>query len=115
MAMNMNEMKATARQLTIDAIMSILQENEAVQFADGSFAILQEVDGQEIWTEVTIKSKAWKDTKIAKAFDPFEVAEEWKAERQVKADNKAAKEAEKAAKVKAAKAKKEKTKEEKEA
>lgn len=115
MAMNMNEMKATARQLTIDAIMPVLQENEAVQFADGSFAILQEVDGQEIWTEVTIKSKAWKDTKITKAFDPYETSEEWKAERQVKADNKAAKEAEKAAKVKAAKAKKEKAKDEEEA
>ena len=104
MAMNMNEMKATARQMTIAAIMPSLLENDAVKFADGSFAILQTVDGQEVWTEVTIKSKAWKDTKVSKAFDPFEAAQEWEAEKKVKADNKAAKEAEKAAK--AAKAKK---------
>ena len=104
MAMNMNEMKATARQMTIAAIMPSLLENDAVKFADGSFAILQTVDGQEVWTEVTIKSKAWKDTKVSKAFDPFEAAQEWEAEKKVKADNKAAKEAEKAAKV--AKAKK---------
>ena len=105
MAMNMNEIKASARQMTIAAIMPALTENEAVQFADGSFAILQEIDGQEVWTEVTVKSKAWKDTKVTKAFDPFVVAEEWEVEKKIKAENKAAKEAEKAAKV--AKAKKE--------
>ena len=107
MAMNMNEMKATARQMTIAAIMPSLMENEAVKFADGSFAILQNVDGQEIWTEVTVKSKAWKDTKISKAFDPYEAAQEWEAEKRIKAENKAAKEAEKAAKVAKAKAKEE--------
>ena len=106
MGMNMNEMKATARQMTIAAIMPSLMENDAVKFADGSFAILQTVDGQEIWTEVSVKSKSFKDTKISKAFDPFEKAQEWEAERKIKADNKAAKDAEKAAKVAKAKEKK---------
>ena len=106
MAMNMNEMKATARQMTIAAIMPALQENDAVKFADGSFAILQEVDGQEIWTEVTVKSKAWKNTKVSKAFNPVEAAREWEQDKKIKADNKAAKEAEKAAKVAKAKEKK---------
>lgn len=103
--MNASEIKATARQLTIAAIMPMLQENDAVKFADGSFAILQTVDGQEVWTEVTVKSKAWADTKVSKAFDPYEKAQEWEAERNIKAQNKAAKEAEKAAKI-AAKEKK---------
>ena len=107
MAMNANEMKSTARQMTIAAIMPSLMENDAVKFADGSFAILQTVDGQEIWTEVSVKSKAFKDTKVSKAFDPFEKAQEWEAERQIKAENKATKEAEKAAKVAKAKAKEE--------
>ena len=106
MAMNMNEMKATARQMTIAAIMPSLMESEAVKFADGSFAILQTVDGQEIWTEVSVKSKAYKDTKVSKAFDPYEAAEAWEAEKRIKADNKAVKEAEKAAKVAKAKEKK---------
>lgn len=105
MAMNMNEMKATARQMTIAALMPVLQENDAVKFADASFAILQVVDGQEIWTEITVKSKAWKDTKVSKAFDPYISAAEWEAEKKVSADKKAAKEAEKAAKI-AAKEKK---------
>ena len=97
MSMNANEIKSTARQMTIAAIMPSLQENDAVKFADASFAILQIVDGQEVWTEVTVKSKA---------FDPFIAAEEWEAERKIKADNKAAKDAEKAAKVAKAKEKK---------
>ena len=97
--MNANEIKATARQMTIAAIMPMLQENDAVKFADGSFAILQTVDGQEVWTEVSVKSKAYKDTKISKAFDPYEAAQEWETERNIKAQNKAAKEAEKAAKL----------------
>ena len=103
--MNANEIKSTARQMTIAAIMPSLQENDAVKFADGSFAILQTVDGQEVWTEVSVKSKAWNDTKVSKAFDPYEKAAEWEAEKKIKADNKAAKDAEKAAKI-AAKEKK---------
>lgn len=106
MSMNANEMKATARQMTIAALMPVLMDNDAVKFADGSFAILQNVDGQEIWTEVSVKSKAYKPTKVSPAFDPYEVAEAWEAEKKIKADNKAAKEAEKAAKVAKAKEKK---------
>lgn len=107
MSMNANEIKATARQMTIAAIMPSLMENDAVKFADASFAILQKVDGQEVWTEVTVKSKAYKATKVSPAFDPYEAAEAWEAEKKIKADNKAAKDAEKAEKVAKAKAKKE--------
>lgn len=107
MAMNSNELKATARQMTIEAIMPALMDNEAVKFADASFAILQEVEGQEIWTEVTVKTKAYKDTKVSKAFNPYATAEEWEAERRIKDENKAIKAAEKAAKVAKAKKKEE--------
>ena len=98
--MNANEIKATARQMTIAAIMPSLQENDAIKFADGSFAILQTVDGQEVWTEVSVKSKAYKDTKVAAAFDPYIKAAEWEAERNVKAQNKEEKEKEKQKKIK---------------
>ena len=97
--MNAAEMKAAARNMTITALLPVLAENDAVKFADGSFAILQEVDGQEIWTEVTVKSKAYKPTKVSAAFDPYEVAEAWEAEKKLKVENKAAKEAEKARKL----------------
>ena len=106
MSMNANEIKSTARQMTIAAIMPVLQENDAVKFADASFAILQTVDGQEVWTEVTVKSKAYKPTKVSPAFDPYIQAAEWEAEKKIKANNKAAKDAEKAAKVAKAKEKK---------
>ena len=101
--MNANEIKTAARNLTVNAIMEALTANEAVQFADASFAILQTIDGQEVWTEVTVKSKAYKPTKVSPAFDPYEVAEAWKQEKEIKAKEKAEKEAEKAKKVKAAK------------
>lgn len=107
MSMNANEIKSTARQMTIAAIMPVLQENDAVKFADASFAILQVVDGQEVWTEVTVKSKAYKPTKVSPAFDPYEVAAAWEEEKKIKDENKAAKAAEKATKVAKAKAKKE--------
>lgn len=106
MSMNANEIKSTARAMTINAIMDALNAQEAVQFADASFAILQEVDGQEVWTEVTVKSKAYKPTKVSPAFDPYEAAEAWKTEREIKAKEKAAKAAEKEKKVAEAKAKK---------
>lgn len=100
MSMNANEIKATARQMTIEAIMPSLMENDAVKFADGSFAILQTVDGQEVWTEVTVKSKAYKATKVSEAFDPYIKAAEWEAERRVKEQNKEEKEKEKQKKIK---------------
>ena len=105
MAMNANEIKSTARQMTIAALIPVLEQNDAVKFADASFAILQTVDGQEVWTEVTVKSKAYKPTKVSAAFDPYEAAAAWEEDKKIKAGVKAAKEAEKAAKL-AAKEKK---------
>lgn len=101
MSMNANEIKSTARQMTIAAIMPALMENEAVKFADGSFAILQIVDGQEVWTEVSVKSKAYKDTKVSVAFDPYVKAAEWEAERKIKTQNKEEKEKERQKKIEA--------------
>lgn len=99
MSMNANEIKSTARNLTAQALMEVLNANDAVQFADASWAILQEVDGQEVWTEITIKSKAYKPTKISPAFDPYISAEAWKEEQKIKQKNKEEKELEKQKKV----------------
>lgn len=97
--MNATEIKNAARSATINALMDTLNANDAVQFADASWAILQNVDDQEVWTEVTIKSKAYKPTKVSPAFDPYEAAEDWKAEKEIKAAEKKAKEEEKAKKI----------------
>lgn len=105
--MNATEIKTTARALTINALTEVLNANAAVQFADASFAILQEVDGQEVWTEVTVKSKAYNDTARTPAFDPFVTAEAWQAEKAAKAAEKAAKAKEKAEKAARDKAKRE--------
>ena len=98
--MNSVEMKATARNMTAALLSEIFAANDAVQFADGSWAILQTVDGQEIWTEISVKSKAYKATKVSPAFDPYEAAQTWQDEKAQKADAKAQKAAERAAKQK---------------
>lgn len=103
--MNSTEIKNIARANTISLLSDVFEVNEAVQFADASWAILQEVDGQEVWTEITVKSKAYKPTKISPAFDPYEVAESWKEEKQIKEKEKAEKAIEKEKKIDKAKKK----------
>lgn len=99
MSMNANEMKSVARNNTIALLSDVFSANEAVQFADASWAILQEVDGQEIWTEITVKTKAYKPTKVSPEFDPYISAEAWKEEQKIKQQNKEKKELEKQRKV----------------
>ena len=106
MSMNATEIKNAARNATIAALRDALEGQAAVQFADASWAILQTIDGQEVWTEVTIKTKAYKATKVTPVFDPYEVAEAWQEDKRIKAEEKAEKDAEKAKKVAKAKEKK---------
>jgi hypothetical protein len=96
--MNATEMKNTARNATVTAMMETLNALEAVQFADNAWAILQEVEGQEIWTSVEIKTKQYKPTSTTEAFDPYEKAAEWQEEKRIKAAEKEAKAKKKAKK-----------------
>lgn len=105
MSMNANEIKSTARMNTIALLMPVLEENHAIKFADGSFAILQNVNGVQLWTSVEVKSKQYKPTKVSDAFDPYKAAEKWKAERDEMAAIKAEKKALHDAKVAKAKTK----------
>ena len=102
--MNANTIKTTARDMTAALLTEVFNANDAVQFADGSWAILQTVDGQEVWTEITVKSKAWEPTKRSEAFDPYVAMEAWKTDKALKAKEKAEKEAEKKRKLEAKKA-----------
>ena len=99
--MTMMEKKLEARRRTLEALTAALQSLDAVQFGDAEFAVLQEVDGQEIWTAITVTSKSYTAIKVSPAFDPFEVAEVWKEEKATKANAKADREAEKERKRKA--------------
>lgn len=83
--MNAAEMKNIARNNTIGLLSDILAAVNAVQFGDASFAILQNVDGQDIWTEISVKTKAYKATKVSPAFDPERAAKQWQAEKEEKA------------------------------
>ena len=109
--LTMAQVKEQAKVRGFEAIKDSLELAEAVQFADYKFAILTEVEGQEVWVEIALTAKQYTDTKIASAFDPYEVAKEWQLEKETKekeAQTKAKAKADKIAKSKA------KTKEKKE-
>lgn len=110
--MTMMEKKIAARAATLAALQEVLTQLDAVQFGDASFAVLQEIDGQEIWTEISVKSKSYTATKVSPAFDPFEAAEVWKEETAMKEKAKADRAAEKARKAEARAKKAEEEKEE---
>ena len=97
MAMNTNEVRAAVREFVVGQMEDFLNENNAIQFEDSAWAIPVSVDGMTVYAEVSVKTKAWKDTKTAPAFNPETAIKKWEAEKYEKEQ----KAAEKAAKKKA--------------
>ena len=77
------------------------------QVGDFTFAFSCPVDGEERWAEVNIVAKNNKDTATSNAYNPFEKAQEWKEEKEIKAKETADKK--KAEKISKSKAKAKKT------
>ena len=102
--MNDMEKRKAARDMVIAKFINAINENEGEQFDECAWAFSTDVEGQEIWVEMSFKAKAFKDTKRSKAFDPFEAAEDWHDTIHERAQKKAERDAKKAQKV--AKAKK---------
>lgn len=82
--MNINEMRTVARENVMTIFSSTLKDCGAIQFADGSFAIKTTVNGQDIWVESTFRTKLWKPTKVAEAFDPEVERDIWQEEKRIK-------------------------------
>jgi hypothetical protein len=101
MAMNVNEVRASVREYVVDRMEDFLKENDAIQFDDASWAIPVGVDGMTVYAEVSVKTKAWKDTKTSPAFNPETAIAKWDAAKFEKEQKAAEKAAEKAAKKKA--------------
>lgn len=74
MTKSMNEIRAIARMNVIAELMPVFEDVSAVKYADNSFAILQNVEGQRVWVSCNLVVKNWIDTKRGKAFDPYEEA-----------------------------------------
>ena len=94
--MNDMEKKAFARNSVMEKFLNAIEENAGEQFDNASFAFPTEVEGQEIWVEMTFKAKAFKDTQRSPAFDPFVAREEWQTVLNERAQKKAQVEAKKA-------------------
>ncbi len=96
MAMNVNEVRAAVRGYTVGKLEEFFKANNAIQFDDASWAIPVDVDGQTVFAEVSVKTKAWKATKSNPAFNPNDAIAKWEAEkyeREQKAAERAAKKA----------------------
>ena len=82
MAMNVNEVRAAAREFVVGKMENFLKENNAIQFDDSAWAIPVLVDDMKVYVEVSVKTKAWKDTKVSPAFNPKTAIARWKAEKE---------------------------------
>lgn len=106
--LTMAQVKENAKNEVKERLNGFLTENEAVQFDDNSFAVLTEIEGQEVWVEISLTAKQYTKTKVADPFDPYEKAQEWQDEVALKAKEKETKAKAKADKIAASKAKREK-------
>lgn len=78
--MNQQEKMARAKNLTFDRIKAALEDFEQVD--EYSFASLEDVEGEEWWTVVTIVAK--KNYDIDGALEEYELKKETKQKRQEK-------------------------------
>ena len=83
--MTPNEIKVEARHRTAALILPAIMDSGAVKIeADKIYCIPHEIDGQTVYTEITITAKNWTDTKRSKAYNPREKAAEIEAKKNVK-------------------------------
>ena len=74
------------RNTLFDLIKPIVADHNGEQVANYSVAIPVTIDGKEFWGEITVKSKYAGEKKPQ--YDPFEAAEEWRIDQEVKAHEK---------------------------
>ena len=83
MAMKMADIQKMVKETVFEQIKEFYSES-GEQFADFSIAVPITVEGIERWAKISVVCGQLKDTKTAKAFDPFEVASEWQSEKEIK-------------------------------
>ena len=93
-----SQMKENAKIEVSDKLAKSFTAYGAEQVGAFTFAIPTMQEGQEVWVEVALTAKQWKETKVSPAYDPFKKAQEWRDETAQKAKEKAQKQAERIAK-----------------
>lgn len=83
MAMKTSEIQEQVKETVFEQIKELFAEN-GEQYGDYDIAVPVPVDGAERWAKISVKCGQLKDTKTSKAFDPFAVADEWKADKEYK-------------------------------
>ena len=99
MALKQAEIQKMVKDAGLATILNGANEVDFVQYGDHEIAIPVMVEGVERWAKVTIVCGQLKDSKTAKAFDPFVAQEDWELDKEYKAKLKAEKERAKADKL----------------
>ena len=92
------------RNTLFDHVKHIAADHNGEQVSNYSVAIPVTIDGREFWGEITVKNK-YADKKKPQ-YDPFEAAEEWRIDQEIKAHEKELKNKAKQEKLARSKAKK---------
>ena len=82
-------------------LQTFLEENDAIQIGDYAWAILTNEEHNQ-YTTIELKAKNRKSTKVTPAFDPIAANENWLEEKEIKEQERLAKEKAKARKRKSA-------------
>lgn len=106
MALKQAEIQKMVKDTGLATILNGANEVDFVQYGDHEIAIPVMVEGVERWAKVTIVCGQLKNSKTAKAFDPFVAQEDWELDKEYKAKLKAEKERQKPKNLKSPKSKK---------
>ena len=101
MALKVAEIQKIVKDTGLDLVLGATENVEFVQYADHAIAVKVEVEGKPRWAKISVVCGQLSDTKATKAFNPYDIRDEWEYDKEVKAkiaDQKAKEKAEKLAK-----------------
>jgi hypothetical protein len=94
------QIKEMAKRNVLDTLADAFENVGAERYgSDFEMAIPTIVEGQELWVGIVLTAKQYTKTKVSDPFDPFVLREEYDAEQNIKAKQKAENAAKKAKKI----------------
>ena len=99
MALKVAEIQKKVKDTGLALVLAGTENAEVVQYGDHSIAVKVEVEGKPRWAKISVVCGQLSDTKVTKAFDPYDAREEWELDKEFKAKVNAEKEKAKAEKL----------------
>ena len=101
MALKVMEIQKMVKDKGLEIIVKGSEGIEYIQYGDHSIAIPVEIEGKECWAKISVVCGQLSDTKVTKAFNPYDARDEWEIDKEYReklAKQKAKEKAEKLAK-----------------